>query len=250
MEANRILLEVRVRHGFFGNGICHPLSWSPSDPTRALLRHHRILLRHFDDGFAIHSTPDSFLDVELDLRFLADSKDPNFVLYTDFPDLDDGEILHYSDHRLAPDGEDLLPARIAAQSPFGRLPPRFVMDLRIGPDAEFQAPKRRRIELRARKLLWKYYLPADQPAEIVDIDGIEPLRFRASESNPPNGYRCMVSDRTVAAQEFPLQRLQLRDLETGRVLMKRLPIPDFRKFGRERLPTGETMLAAEAYIHP
>jgi hypothetical protein len=250
MDTNKCLLEVRIKHRFFTDGFCRNISLFPSDPTRVILRRQGILLRNLEDGFALYSTPDTHLDVDMDLRFLADSKDPSFDLYTELPDLGIGEVLHYSDQRLAPDREDLLSAGIAIQSPTGRNPPIFVLDLRIGPDAEVQAPKRHRIELSARNLLWKYYLPTDQAAEIVDLASIEPLRFHASESNPPIGYSCMVSDRAVATQEFPLQRLQLRDLKTGRVLMKRLPIPDFRKFGRERLPTGETMLAAEAYINP
>jgi len=102
-------------------------------------------------------------------------------------------------------------------------------------------------------MLWRYFLLgefAERPSEIVDLSAHDPITFVASEHTMPQRCRLLVSAHPVATKQIPPQRLQLRDPETGRVLVKRLPIPDFRKLGRERLPSGETLLVAEAYINP
>jgi hypothetical protein len=254
-----LLLELAVHHEFFVDGICRSLVFMADPETSAEIARRRLVLRKLPGILRLYATGDSLPGDRMECRFAAHSTDPLFELRTECPTARDGLALRYGDDRLLDDGSTMEPRiETAPVSEPGR-PVRLVVEHAIpgtGNRTSDDGPgfPSLRIRFGARKVFWKYHLLgefAQRRVEIVDLDAAEdPIRFSALATPGPAGSASWISDREIPAREIAPQRLQLRDTETGRVLVKRLPNPDFRTFGREPLRSGGNALVVEAFIHP
>lgn len=252
MGNNPILLDVGVEHDFFPDPVCDRLAFRPDDRTASELASRRIHVRCRPGGFRIHRMPDSILDRDVPCTLFARTDDPLFELYTDLSLAGRDRILSFSDERISEDGATL-------QASGAPLPPgaatrqaRISVDFTLASADERH--RRLRIRLRSRESFWKYHLFGEfsrRPIQIVDSSSTdERIDFRPAETMPIPGAISWISDRPIPARQRAEQRIQLRDTETGRVLVKRLPNPDFRTIGREPLRSGGSALVVEAFIHP
>lgn len=252
MGSPSMLLDLRVEHDYFPNRACLCLEFRPDEQTASELASRRIPVRFQPGGFRVHAMPDSILDQDVRCRFHGWSEDPAFELYTDLSPASREQILSYSDSRLGTDGSTLVPSS-STQSPrhSGR-PTRIAVEFSIA--ARDGRTRELRIALPARESFWKYHLFGDysrRPVQIVDSSNTDaPIEFLQLESSSVPCASSWISERPIPARQRAEQRIQLRDTETGRVLVKRLPNPDFRTIGREPLRSGGSALVVEAFIHP
>lgn len=252
MGTPRILLDLRVEHDYFPDRACSCLAFRPDERTASELASRKVLVRFRPGGFRVHSIADSILDQDVPCTFRAWSEDPSFELYTDLSPTRRDQILSYSDTRIGEDGSTLEPSASTEPSQRGGRPARIAVDFTIA--AHDDRTRELRISLGARESFWKYHLFGEfsrRPVQIVDSSNAdERIEFLSTEATAIPGAATWISNRPIPARQRAEQRIQLRDTETGRVLVKRLPNPDFRTIGREPLRSGGSALVVEAFIHP
>lgn len=248
-----VLFRLRVDHGYFEDGICRSLEFRSSESTSRELRRHRWVVKPSLDGFSIHALEDS-LPARLECLFLGIPRDPFFWVYTAAAARPQGHVFLYDLANLEGDGSTLVPVATTAEG-YGPADPNGLvlrMVLEFDPREVPQSGEASfRIRFEPRAFLWKYHLLGEfarPDLEVHDPEGR--LRFTDASLQDSSLSRSLVSHEAVAIRQIAPQKLQLRDLRTGRVLVKRLPLPDIRKLGLERLPSGETSLVAEAFINP
>lgn len=252
MNSPRIHVDLRVEHDYFPDRACACLAFRPDERTASELASRRILVRFRPGGFRIHSLPESILDRDVACTFRAWSEDPAFELYTDLSPAARDQILSFTDTRIGEDGSTLEPSASSDPSRRSGRPARISVDFTIA--ARDERARELRISLGARESFWKYHLFGEfsrRPVQIVDSSNTdERIKFLSAEAAAIPGAATWISNRPIPARQRAEQRIQLRDTETGRVLVKRLPNPDFRTIGREPLRSGGTALVVEAFIHP
>lgn len=251
MAQLRKILDLEFAHDFFPESTCTILEIEPDDGTSALSSRHQLAIRHRTGGFGIHVLSEAAFDTPVPIRLVGWSRDPSFELYTDLSIAGPAGCLSFSDTRIQDDGRTLEAAPASETLPRRARPARITLEATLDPSVPCRSL---RIRLAARPVFWKYHLFgefATRPLRIVDTTpGEAPLAFRKTESVAIEGASTWASEIPIPARLASERKIQLRDTETGRVLVKRLPNPDFRTIGREPLSTGGTALALEAFIHP
>lgn len=115
--------------------------------------------------------------------------------------------------------------------------------------------RRYRVQLKARRLHWKYIFSgalAKRALAIVDLNQSESggVKFVPSEQVVTSTHVAFVSDAALTMRSIPSQSFQLREEgASGRVLMRRLPNASFDHLGKERSPDGQSLVVAEIYVH-
>lgn len=115
--------------------------------------------------------------------------------------------------------------------------------------------RRYRVQLKARRLHWKYIFSgalAKRALAIVDLNRSESggVQFVPSDQVITNKHVAFISDAALTMRSIPSQGFQLREEDaSGRVLMRRLPNASFDHLGKERSPDGQTLVVAEIYVH-
>lgn len=115
--------------------------------------------------------------------------------------------------------------------------------------------RRYRVQLKARRLHWKYIFSgalAKRALAIVDLNRSESggVQFVPSDQVVTSKHVAFISDAALTMRSIPSQGFQLREEDaSGRVLMRRLPNASFDHLGKERSPDGQSMVVAEIYVH-
>lgn len=246
----RTLVDVSVTHEFFLDGICPQLSIRPDEESSRELSARRLAVRSFPGGFRIHAFEDSILDVPVRCRAEGWCRDPLFDLYTDLPQPPGGRLT-YQEGRLHPDRASLIPEPGDPQKAGSAPSPKLEIGFSV---SDSTTPKTFRIGLAARRMRWKFHLFGEYSRPEVEISGTDPsgnaIAFQPSLASALRDATSWVTEHPIAARQRAEHRIQLRDTGTGRILVKRLPNPDLRTFGREPLRSGESALVVEAFIHP
>lgn len=117
------------------------------------------------------------------------------------------------------------------------------------------AMRRYRVQMKARRLHWKYIFSgalAKRALAIVDLNRSESggVQFVPSDQVVTSKHVAFISDAALTMRSIPSQGFQLREEDaSGRVLMRRLPNASFDHLGKERSPDGQSVVVAEIYVH-
>ncbi|MBI3712178.1 MAG: hypothetical protein HY253_04335 [Burkholderiales bacterium] len=115
--------------------------------------------------------------------------------------------------------------------------------------------RRYRVQLKARRLHWKYIFSgalAKRALAIVDLNRSESggVQFVPSDQVVTSKHVAFISDAALTMRSIPSQGFQLREEDaSGRVLMRRLPNASLDHLGKERSPDGQSLVVAEIYVH-
>lgn len=277
------LLGLTVEHAYFGPAPCPSLRFVASERTQAWLARAACVVRDATGGF------DLFCDAaERDRLALAlnDADDPPclswwvhaddrlFSNYTDglprspervlafdsasavADETRDDWRLHAQPHAGTADAVAWPDERLGdiVPAPLRRVPPSFVVTLRLPADAAAAPARRYRLQFAARSPVWKYCLLGDwdhEQVRIVDLG--QDADFTSAVNETLAGGRNAMAIRSragIALQERSARRFQLRGVDGSaeRVLIKRLPVAGARHLACETID-GVATWVSEILVH-
>lgn len=278
MGPYQLLASISVEHTFFPGSICSGLEFTLPSPTASLMNRRGLLARGTANGvhlFADEEWRRLFASAATagepppDLTFRVFVRDPYFGVYTAPPWRKNGTLL-YLDGRDAVREESgrirLHTGEYVAPRDFQRLdapplahlveprdramPPLCVIRLR----GEQGVQGAWYLRFQARKTYWKYYILGElarRDLVIVDRDGEVDFEHRGEEVLL-DGRRASVFRSTLP---IPLRQssgccFQLRELkgDSGRTLIRRLPVAPARRIDRETIDGNEAAVS-ELFIN-
>jgi hypothetical protein len=231
MSVLRYLLlgVLRVRHGYFADGLARRMQFLPDAPTQRQLDAYELLTRANGHALSVH-VPEHRLQqlwqaarqATLTLDFALRCSDPDFALYSEAP--------------VLPDMSLPLPAGEAQDAQAW---------LRgLGQQVELQ--------LQPRRTRWKYLLLGDwqdQQPQVVDPAG--QLSFEAATETLGDGQivPSFIASSTLPLAERDAPRLQLHDAasQPPRILVSRLPGAAPRGLQRQTLQ-GQRADVSEIFL--
>ena len=274
------VVSLVVEHGYFTDGICQGLAFSPTAISAQVMQQHQLLMRIEDGGFTLILDRDFSGTVKEDitLRFLAHSQDPYFSFYTagianlaysivqdkdkkisqacySTKNTNDFGVLNKSEFLCIDEGVQEAQVIRKVNAP---LQPTFTIDVHV-PCAAFSFANTQLIvskyviQLMANALHWKYYFfgeLAHVDMEIYDVDSKSPIKFDLCSEPVINKGKAYISQTPIAMSNVFKQKIQLRDKSnSGKVLIKRLPNAALHLIGKERSSSGQAILVAEIYVN-
>lgn len=282
----RQLFGVSVLHGFYAGGLCSALHWQPTVQTRRLLARAGCIIGPSRDGLAVF-----FDESRRDLlaSCLGDTREPMRLAWRLQPSglplesisagmpLEAGRVLFLSDAGAVQEADgrwrlhagDTVDAACAlpldAPEVAGHLErsdhvlrPRPLVQVTLGaqdlPAANGQAvPRQFLIRFAARATLWKYVLPAEWPAQDLQVvDAAGQASFGAPSLQTLADGRAAITARSlqaIALQERPAQQFQLRRRDRGEdiVVIERLPAAAAGPLASETVD-GQSVPVSEIYV--
>lgn len=237
--------SIRILHEYY-SGIWRGLSFRPSSKTILAIRENNIQLKHSDEGVFVN-VGESIGDCVIPLRFFVYPMDYEYVNFTELPPR--GFVFYYR----GCSGQELniVPEQIAlAEFPEipGYAPPCCVLDLDFS-----SAGYDYTLEIKARRLRWKYVLSTSEKLdlELIDVSGSEtPIRISRNQEPGFDDAQCWITSKEYALNANPCQRFQLRESKSGKVIVKRLPCANGKMLAKETLSDGSEIPVAEVYINP
>jgi len=277
-----------VEHGFYKDGLAHDLTYKACERSAGVMLNAGLMVKPIAGGIAVlfdEKLSESLQlyvedDEPLDLVFKVYPEESTFKSRTNVSSDNDEMVLYVSNHpsRDEVDGRVKLhnasfisasdAIRVESDPLEGVLdkrerliPPFLVVSLRITSDdlrgidmPGGIVPKSYYIRVEERQLFWKYYLVGTLAREgvyLADADGS--AEFIAMGKEQLAGYREAMTFRSE--KKLPLKasfdyRFQLkeRDSNGGKVIIKRLPMAEVTRFGREVID-GSSEVVSEIYIN-
>lgn len=271
------LLQITATHGFYADGLCRGMRFTPSVDTAAWLRAVDALSRHgaaellvLGDPAAAASDP-----VPQGLTWALHCDDARFAAVTaGLPAARDHTLVCECVRAVAPPAEGDAwplhagPALGAAQAwPLAwpavasrltpqqrQAPPLALLRIPTPRPAPAGGHERYVCTFAARAPIWKYCLVgtwSSDALEVVDAGGEsgfdEPVPERLDNGQPVLAFR---SKAGIELRERSDKRFQLRarSAAADRVLVKRLPVAGADHFARETIH-GVPTLVSEIYVH-
>jgi len=288
MEHYRPLFTVSLEHQFFADRECRDFSFQPTAETLALFGKAPLLIKMTRNGFtaiatcggdALNAQYGHDSDKPLSLVFKAFAGDLQFGNYTDLAGQTDKYILFLDNANSRADEQDKLrlhsgeyvsatdlidmdsPALDSILDTKDRLiKPIFVVRIELAKTAKPKADKRRStqkhycIRFNTRKTIWKYHLLGNiwnETAYITDLNNQAQFDFIGESifSENRRAYTFM-SKKAIPLLERSSYRFQLRDKVTnsGKVLIKRLPVASTSQIHKEKINGKETVVS-EIFIN-
>lgn len=237
------MASIQINHEYFA-GPWKGLRFQPDKSSFEAIQKSQLQFRCTSDGFYVEE-PSLENIPEHSIFVYAYPTDYEFAYYTELPAR--GSIMHYkcSGGLNSPVCESSsLSAFLGIQA---HQPPCMVIELKLGTGEYHNF-----ITLKSKALHWKYILNPLFPCAEVEIVDVtvqnNPMGFEKSKDTDGEIFWISAHEITLSAQ--PAQRFQLREIKTGKVILKRLPCANGRMVTKEVTADGRKVLAAEVYINP
>lgn len=255
MPSHCLFTTIDVRHDYFADGLARHLLFLPHKDTLAFLRRFRVLQHANGHSLAI-MVPEPQLqnlwNERMDggeprvLRFDVHSMDAACVCYTGLV----STLPHRDDDGALP--ATLLPATSASTAPWATVALQVDASGSNGFAAWISSlGETYRLRMHGRSTIWKYLLTGDWGSRVLSIvDQRGEVSFTAPiHERLPNGQDALAAHSTspIALRERPLQRFQLCDAVSAKVLISRLPDATPQRLRRETVH-GESVHVSEILV--
>lgn len=283
MGQYRPLFTVSVEHAYFADGLWKNLLFTPSSATNKVISGAGMLMRQMEGGLRVFYDEEKLPALKLyaaetggklQFSFKVRARDKTFANYTSPPIRRGDTILYFRNPepqadaaesgRLSREGlaslldlieVDTLVTERILNARERWIPPDFVVDILVAPDAEADSAGRTFfIKFDCRRSYWKYYLLGQAKRDnafITDLDHRVEF-FSCGEVLLPGNRPAAVfrSKERIPVLEQSGYRFQLREQEHGvaKVLVKRLPVASETRLGLEIID-GKDEIVLENYIN-
>ena len=277
----RPLLSIDVAHGYYADGRCRGLRFTPTPATREWLQANDAVDRDTGSGLVVHvaqARSAAAPQAPARLAWTVQASDPMFTSISEKFDLQDGrKTLVFGSDAVDPQADAvwrLHAGAVASQDDVWHLQSpalrsllgdadrkrasAFVVSLVVPAPAAIGAlGLRYRIAFAARAPVWKYCLIgpwSDQPKALEVVgEARDPVFSAPQEEALDNGQKLLAfrSVRGIALAERGQRHFKLRDNSTlggPRVLVDRLPVAGTGHFTREDFTQPPTLVCA-IYVH-
>lgn len=283
MGAYQPLFTVSVDHRYFADGLWKGLDFIPEPGTLKLIQCANALLRNTQNGIAVYYDSGKLNALRLyaedangvsSFSFKVYARDRGFANYTSPSFQKDGAILYFSNRgrdgnaagektRLSADDfvSDKDFEDVSALNARGilcgkdRVMPDFLVDILVEPAKSGGLDAREyEVSFNTRQSYLKYHLLGSVNRDnlfIVDLDNRFEFEFCGDVMLPGNRpSKVFRSKELIPVLEKSPSRFQLREQGqgSGKVLIKRLPVPSESRLGME-LINGRNEIVSENFIN-
>ena len=248
------IISLEIVHEFFGeNSSCH-ITLTPTWQSSLQMNRNGIFMVETLNGIDLFSE-NELVNCEIKyLRFEGWSSDIRFPIYTAesstsnektvYFTVGKGERLNYQQLNRGDLPEEQIVTRVDSIRKWMVKKPEFIVDLPLE-----IAPFIYRLMFHAKKMFWKYLIFGPLNFETTEIIG-------KSSGNVPFAKQLLKFPQGIiflSVIAFPMrcsqeEKFSLHDSGSGgKILIRRLPVPDYNHVGIELNSDGENIIVAEIY---
>jgi hypothetical protein len=248
------IVSLEMVHEFFGeNASCH-ITLTPTWQSSLQMNRNGILIVETPNGIDLFSENGLANCEIMFLRFEGWSSDARFPLYTAehsgnkentaYYVVGKMKNLHYQLLNRCDLPEEQIVTRVDPKRKYGAKEPDFIVDIPLE-----ITPFIYKLTFHSKEMYWKYLIFGSlnlETTEIVGKNNDDVLFVKRLIKSPPGVI-------FLSGIAFPMrcsheEKFSLHDSRnSGKVLIRRLPVPDYKHVGIELNSNGENIIVAEIY---